>query len=179
MTYTKIAISGKICTGKSTLFNDLQKKLKWPIFQTGKYFREYVAKKHMTLEDAAEQNDKLTRKIDYMVRDRLHEKGHLIVDGWMSGIMANKLPDVLTVLLICDDDIRAVRFSERERISLDEAKKRVKERLENWVSKLKKIYNRDDFFDKKNYNLVIDTSHISSNRVLKIVLDTLSSSPIS
>ena len=93
--------------------------------------------------------------------------------------MANKLPDVLTVLLICDDDIRAVRFSERERISLDEAKKRVKERLENWVSKLKKIYNRDDFFDKKNYNLVIDTSHISSNRVLKIVLDTLSSSPIS
>lgn len=173
MTYTKIAISGKICTGKSTLFNDLQKKLKWPVFQTGKYFREYVAKKHMTLEDAAEQNDKLTKQIDYMVRDRLHEKGHLIVDGWMSGIMASKIPEVLRVLLVCDDDVRVRRFSEREKVPLKEAQKRVAERLANWVDKLKKIYKRDDFFDEKNYNLVIDTSHITSKQVLKIVLDTL------
>ena len=173
MTYTKIAISCKICTGKSILFNALQKVLKWPVFQTGKYFREYVAKKHLTLEDANEQNDKLTKEIDYMVRDRLHEKGHLIVDGWMSGIMANKIPDVLRVLLICDDEIRTARFSEREKISLKEAEKRVEERLANWVAKLKKIYKRDDFFDVKNYNLIIDTSHISSKKVLQIVLDAL------
>lgn len=179
MTYTKIAISGKICTGKSTLFNDLAKKLKCPVIQTGKYFREYVAKKHMTLEDAAEQNDKLTKQIDYMVRDKLHEKGHLIVDGWMSGIMANKIPDVLRVLLVCEDDVRTKRFSEREKVPLNEARKRVEERLANWVHKLKKIYKRDDFFDEKNYNLVIDTSHITAKQVLKIVLDTLSPRPIS
>lgn len=173
MTYTKIAISGKICSGKSTLFNDLQKKLKWPVFQTGKYFREYVNKNKLTLEDAAEQNDQLTKKIDYMVRDKLHEKGNLIVDGWMSGIMANSLPDVLRILLICDDDVRAARFSKREKVSFNEAKKRVEERLENWISKLKKIYKRDDFFNEKNYNLIIDTSHISSKKVLEIVLDKL------
>ncbi|MBI4973767.1 AAA family ATPase [Candidatus Roizmanbacteria bacterium] len=173
MTYTKIAISGKICSGKSTLFNDLQKKLKWPVFQTGKYFREYVAKKHMTLEDANEQNDKLTKEIDYMVRDRLHAKGHLIVDGWMSGIMANNIPDVLRILLVCDDGVRAARFSEREKVPLSEAQKRVKERLANWIDKLKKIYKRDDFFDEKNYNLIIDTSHITSKKVLQIVIDSL------
>ena len=62
MTYTKIAISGKICSGKSTLFNDLEEKLKWPVFQTGKYFREYAKKNKLTLENAGEQNDKLTKK---------------------------------------------------------------------------------------------------------------------
>ena len=173
MTYSKITISGKICTGKSTLFTDLEKKLNWPIFQAGKYFREYATKKHLTLEDADEQNTKLTKQIDYMMRDKLHEKGNLIVDGWMSGIMANKIPDVLRVLLVCDDDVRAARFSEREKVSLNEAKKRVEERLANWVSKLKKIYKRDDFFDEKNYNLIIDTSHITSKKVLQIILNTL------
>lgn len=179
MRYAKIAISGKICSGKSTLFNDLAKKLKWPVFQTGKYFREYVAKKQLMLEDADEQNDKLTKKIDYMMRDKLHEKGNLIVDGWMSGIMADKISDVLRVLLVCDDEVRAARFSKREKIPLNEASERVEKRLANWLAKLKKIYKRDDFFDEKNYNLVIDTSHISSKQILKIVLDTLSPCPIS
>ena len=58
-----------------------------------------------------------------MMRDKLHEKGDLIVDGWMSGIMADKIPDVLRVLLVCDDGVRAARFSEREKVSLNEAKK--------------------------------------------------------
>jgi predicted cytidylate kinase len=173
MIHTKITISGKICTGKSTLFNDLQKKLGWPVFQTGRYFREYVAKKRMSLEDAEEQNDTLTKKIDYLVRDKLHEKGNLIVDGWMSGIMAGGIPDVLRILLVCDDEERVKRFSQREKVSVEEARGRVKERLANWVEKLRKIYGRDDFFDEKHYNLVIDTSRLSSEEVLKKVLDSL------
>jgi len=76
-------------------------------------------------------------------------------------------------LLVCNDDIRYQRFADREKISLDEAKKRVEERQSNWLSKLEQIYKRNDFIDPKNYNLIIDTSNISFEEVLKNVLQKI------
>jgi len=128
MTINKITISGKICTGKSTLLRSLQNELNWPVFMTGQLFREYVKKNKLNLENVEEQNENLTKKIDFKVRDMLKSPGNLIVDGWMSGIMANHFPNILKILLICDDDIRYQRFANREKINLDEAKIRVDER---------------------------------------------------
>ena len=170
MNINKITISGKICTGKTTLLKNLEKKLGWPIFMTGKLFRDYVDRNHLDLEQVEEQSNVLTKKIDYQVRDLLHQQGNLIVDGWMSGIMANNLADVLKVLLICDDNIRYQRFAEREKISFSESMKKVEKRQNNWFKKLEKIYKRNDFVDPKNYDLIIDTSVISSQAVLKKVL---------
>ncbi|MFA5770419.1 MAG: cytidylate kinase family protein [Patescibacteria group bacterium] len=173
MTINKITISGRICTGKTTLLKSLEKELNWPIFMTGKLFRDYVAKNKFDLEQVEEQNEGLTKKIDYQVRDLIYAPGNLIVDGWMSGIMAADLPNVLKVLLICNDEIRYQRFADREKINIDEAKKRVDERQSNWLKKLEKIYNRNDFIDPKNYDLIIDTSNISSQDVLKKVLQKI------
>jgi predicted cytidylate kinase len=173
MTINKITISGKICTGKSTLLKSLQKELNWPVFMTGQLFREYVKKNKMKLENVEEQSEELTKRIDYKVRDMLKFPGNLIVDGWMSGIMANNFPNILKVLLICEDDIRYKRFADREKIGLDESKARVDERQNNWLNKLKKIYKRDDFMDPKNYDLIIDTSNISLQRIVKKVLQKI------
>lgn len=173
MKYSKITISGKICTGKTTLFKNIGEKLGWPTFMTGQVFREYIKKNKLNLEQVEEQNEKLTKKIDYQVRDMIKAPGNLIVDGWMSGLMANDSPEVLKIFLICEDNIRYKRFAEREKIHFDEAKRRVDERQSNWFNKLKKIYNRNDFIDPKNYDLIIDTSHISSKAVLKKVVEKL------
>lgn len=175
MKYTKITISGKICAGKTTLLKRLQTKLGWKAFMTGKLFRDYVNEHGLNLEGAEEQNDTLTKKIDYKVRDMLHEKGNLIVDGWMSGLMANKLSDVLKILLVCKDDIRYKRFGKREKISFQEAKKRVEERQNSWFDKMKKIHNikKGQLLDEKNYDLVIDTSYITPQAILKKVLTIL------
>ncbi len=167
MAINKITISGKICTGKSTLLRSLQKKLNWPVFMTGQLFRDYVKENGLNLEHVEEQSEDLTKKIDYKVRNMLKLPGNLIVDGWMSGIMANHFPNILKILLICDDNIRYQRFAGREKISLSEAKIRVDERQNNWLNKLKKIYKRDDFMDPKNYDLIIDTSNISSLEIIK------------
>lgn len=175
MIFSKITISGKICTGKTTLLNDLQKKLNWPTFLTGKYFRNFVTKENLDLEKVEEQNEKFTKKIDYKVRDLLNGKGHLIVDGWMSGIMAKNLPDVLKILLVCQDNIRYQRFANREEINFDEAKKRVEERQNNWFDKIEKIHKIDpkEFSNPRNYDLIINTTDISSSDVLKKVLNLL------
>lgn len=176
MNYSKITISGAICTGKTTLLKNLEKKLKWPTFMTGQLFRDYVKAHGLNLEGAEEQNEKLTKEVDYKVRDMLHEDGkNLIVDGWMSGISANQRADVLKVLLVCKDDIRYKRFAKREKMEYEEAKAKVTERQASWFEKISKIHKIDasEFTNKKNYILVVDTSYITPQAVTRTVLDAL------
>ncbi len=174
MPYNKITISGRICTGKSTLFEGLEARLTWPTIHSGQIFRDYVKKNKLQLEKAEEQNELLTKKVDYQVRDMLKDpKGNLLVDAWMAGIMADNFPYVLKILLVCQDKIRYQRFAKREHIILNEAKAKVEERQKSWVDKMQKIYKRVDIFDPKNYNLVIDTSYITPQAILKKVLNVL------
>jgi len=173
MKYSNITISGKICTGKSTLRNLLVKKLSWKTFSTGELFRQYVKDNHLSLEQADEQNEYLTKKIDNQVRQILKTKKQQIVDSWMAGITAKGIPNVLKVLLICKDDIRYKRFAKREKLSFQKAKTMVDERLFNWAGKIKKIYHRDDFYDEKHFDLIIDTSYITPQAVLKKVFNFL------
>jgi predicted cytidylate kinase len=176
MKYSKITISGKICTGKTTLLKHLEKKLNWPTFMTGQLFRDYVKKHGLNLEGAEEQNDQLTKEVDNKVRDMLHEDNkNLIVDGWMSGISANQRADVLKILLDCKDDIRYKRFAKREKMTYDAAKQKVDERQGSWFSKIVKIHKIDaaEFTKNGNYTLVIDTSYITPQAVMKKVLDAL------
>ncbi len=172
--FSKITISGKICTGKSSVFRELQKQLNWPTFSTGSYFREYAKTHHLELNNAEEQTDKLTREIDGKVKEMLHKPGHLLLDSWLAGIMAEGIPDVLKVLLITDDEIRYKRFAEREKVTILEASKEVHSRDSKWFEKVKKIHKREDFFDRKNYSLVIDTSHVSIKYVVSTILKSLS-----
>ncbi len=176
MQYNKITISGRICTGKSTLFEKLEARLAWPTVHSGQIFRDYVKKHKLQLEKAEEQNEMLTKKVDYQVRDTLKDsKGNLLVDAWMAGIMADDFPHVLKILLVCRDKIRYQRFAKREHILFNEAKVRVEDRQKSWIDKMQKIYNRTDIFDPKNYDLVIDTSYITPQAILKKVLNVLNS----
>ena len=63
MNINKITISGKICTRKNYLTEESSKKLHWPIFMTGKLFREYVKKNQLNLDQVEEQNDEVTKKL--------------------------------------------------------------------------------------------------------------------
>lgn len=172
--FSKITISGKICTGKSSVFRELQKQLNWPTFSTGSYFREYAKTHHLELNNAEEQTNKLTREVDGMVKEMLHKQGNLLLDSWLAGIMAEGIPDVLKVLLIADDEIRYTRFAEREKVTILEAEKEVNSRDSSWFQKVKKIHKREDFFDRKNYNLVINTSHKDIDLITSIILKKLS-----
>ena len=171
--FSKITISGKICTGKSSVFRALRSTLGWPTFSTGAYFREYAKTHKLELNAAAEQTEELTRKVDGMVKDMLHKPGHLLLDSWLAGIMAQGAPNVLKVLLTAQDPIRYARFAEREKVSLPEAEKEVVERDTSWFDKVKKIHNRSDFFDTKNYDVVIDTSSLTVEEIVQKILSLI------
>ena len=173
MMFSKITISGKICTGKSSVFRELQKQLNWPTFSTGSYFREYAKTHNLELNRAEEQTDKITRGVDGKVKEMLRQPGHLLIDSWLAGIMAEGVTDALKVLLVTDDDLRFKRFAKRENSSLAEAQKEVVLRDSSWFEKVKKIHKRSDFFDKKNYTLVIDTSHKKIEEIVEKILSYL------
>lgn len=142
---------------------------------TGQLFRDYVKKNRLNLEQVEEQNEILTKKIDNQVRDLLNNSGNLIVDGWMSGISAGKTEAVLKILLVCSDEIRYKRFAKREKINFESAKKMVEERQAHWFTKMKAIHkiNPIEYTNGKNYDLIIDTSYMTSQTVLKKVMDSL------
>lgn len=172
--YSKITISGKICTGKSSVFRELKKKLTWPTFSTGSYFRKYAKENHLVLNTAEEQTNILTKKVDGMVKNMLHKPENLLLDAWLGGILAGDNPQILKVLLIADDTVRFQRFADREHISFDAAKKEVQLRDSSWFEKVKKIHNRLDFFDQKKYSLVIDTSDLKVEEIVAIIMKKLS-----
>lgn len=174
MKYKKITISGKICTGKSSLFKKLKDALGWPTFSTGAFFREYAKKHHLELNKAQEQTQKLTLQVDDMVRSKLSGEGHLLVDAWLGGYLAQNIPGVLKILLTAPDEIRFSRFANREQIALSKAKEEVKSRDLSWLEKVRRIHNYSDFFDPKCYDLVIDTSKVSTEEAVKEVLKSLS-----
>jgi len=172
--YSKITISGKICTGKSSVFRELVKKLKWPTFSTGAYFREYAKTHKLELNNAEEQTNKLTHKVDGMVKEMLAKPGNLLLDAWLGGILAEGTQDVLKVLLVANDDIRFKRFAKRESVSFDTAKTEVLLRDSSWFDKVKKIHKRSDFFNQENYTIVIDTSSKDVNQIVEEILKKLS-----
>lgn len=173
MRYTKITISGKICTGKTTLFQDLQKQLKWPTFSTSQFFRDYAKSNKLSLNRGEEQNEKITKKIDLKIFKLLKKNNNLIVEGWMAGIMADKLPNVIRILLICDEKERIKRYAKRENIPIKNAQKRLYERENSWLKKIKKIYGRDDIFKPENYNCIIDTTNLKPQKILQKVMNKL------
>lgn len=173
MSYDKITISGLICTGKSTLFEGLRRELSWPSFSASQFFRTYSKEHHLSLEKAEEQEENITKSVDLHMQQMLKAPGNLLVEGWMAGIMADKFPKVLRMLLTSDDSIRAQRFATRSNIAHDEAKKQIQEREGNLFRKLKAIYARDDIAEPKNYNFVLNTTQVDPEQMVHTVLKKL------
>ncbi len=166
MKYTKITVSGRICSGKTTLLKKLERYLHWKSFHAGQFFRDYVKKHGLVLEQADEQNENLTKKVDHHMHEILKKKsGNYIFDSWMAGLMADHYSHVLRILLLCDDSVRIKRFAVREKVSLHVAEKEIHQRELNLFNKLAAIYHRNDFVDPKNYSLVIDTTHLGKDEI--------------
>ncbi len=174
--FTGVTISGGICTGKSTLVKNLVKELQWETYSSGAFFREYAHKHNLSIEKAEEQTPHIAKKIDYMVRRTLKNKKHIIVDAWMGGIMAQGISHVLKVLLICDDRVRYKRFSKREGIPLQASKEHILERENNLLQKLSTMYKVDDILQPSKYNIVINTTDLSVDKVTRLVLCLLHTS---
>ncbi len=176
--YRIITISGKYAVGTSTLAENLQEVLGWKYVNVGAIQRKYD-REHSINENqrgAMARSDDHERQIDEMTKKMLKEEKNLIYEAWLAGFMAQGIPGILKVLLICSDEaVRIDRVVNRDKIAVDEAKQYIKQREEENAVKWKKLYGNYDFWDSKYYDLVIDTFSSGQMETLGRVLDKLNS----
>ncbi len=173
--YNNLTISGGVATGKNTLLNNLKPYLKpygWKFTSGGQLLRDFTKEYVQPLASLADK--KFHNKLDDRTRMLLIKEGKYVIEAWLAGFMARDLKDTLRVLLNCSDEALQIdRVANRDKISIDEAKKFIKEREKINFKEWKKIYGNYNFFDPKYYTLVIDTYSSGPLETTGKVLDKL------
>jgi cytidylate kinase len=198
--YQNITISGLPGSGTTTLLNLLKEQLKfdgWSGFSGGEFMRKYAVEKGLYDDrqqihhDAAAYDDDFDRQVDMGVREKLQEEEHWIIESWLSGFMAQHLPNVLKILVICSEDaVRVDRIVNRDSVTVEEAKRHIKHRYQINLAKWQRMYHQEwqrwaveqgpataddpiDFWRPDLYDVVIDTFSNNKKQALNLALDAV------
>jgi cytidylate kinase len=198
--YRNLTISGLPGSGSTTLLSMLKDELKldgWRGFSGGEFMRAYAEEKGLfnadqsVHHDASHYEDDFDRQVDMGMREKLQSEEMWILESWLSGFMAQQVPGVLKVLMICSENaVRVDRIVNRDDISVDAAKKHLHERYENNYTKWKRMYADQwqqwvvaagtrsaedpiDFWHPDLYDVVIDTYSHNKEETLQMVLDAI------
>lgn len=199
--FHNVTISGLPGGGSTTLLKLLKEKLQfegWKGFSGGEFMRAYAAEKGLfdaskdLHHDASVYSDDFDRQVDMGMRDKLAQEENWILEAWLSGFLAQQVPNVLKILLVCSDDaVRIDRIVNRDSITVTEAKKHLQERYDKNLAKWSRMYSAEwqewvvkpgtlpadapiDFWRPELYDVVIDTYSTNQQQTLRIVMDALS-----
>ncbi len=176
MSYKSITISGKIAVGTSTLARNLQQILGWRYVNAGDIQRQYDREHNIQENErgALVRPDDHEQEIDAMTKQMLQSEINIIYEAWLAGFMTQGIEGVLKVLVICSNDaVRIDRVVNRDNMTIDEAKRFLKQREEENTVKWKKLYGDHDFWDPHYYDLAIDTYGSGPMETVGKVLDKL------
>ena len=180
--WRNITISGRVASGATTLFNKLRQELApqgWKFFSGGEFMREYAIKHNLiSSEDTSHHkatvySDEFDIEVDGMMKKRLSEEENLVIEADLAGFNAKGIDGVLKILLICDDALLIDRIVNRDNVTIEEAKKHIREREEENIKKWRRLYGEYDFWDLKYYDLVIDTYKNSPQETVDLVFRSL------
>lgn len=180
-----ITISGRIASGSTTLGHKLAEILGWRHVEGGEVFWEAIrTKMGLSEKDTDLRPDKEDEDFDASLKKILMNSENLILETKLAGFNAQGIPEVFKIGVICEDeegqdktDIRIDRLINREKISIEQAKEEVIDRERNDLGKWRKMYVGGDqnwnYWDKKYYDLVINTYSHNQDETLKIVLEKI------
>src|SRR3989344_3876075 len=163
MKYHSIVISGPVASGSTTAAKLLSQKLKIPYKSAGDFFRKYMIKNNIPLPQKEKIPDDVEKKIDDELTQLANNKS-IIIDGLYTGYFARNNPQVLKVLLTCNEDERIKRALSRTHTHKETAED-VKKRDAAHDAKFRKLYADENFLDPKFFDLVIDTTKTRPNEV--------------
>ena len=169
----KITISGIGGVGKGTTSKLLSKKISFALLSGGDFFRKMAEEKDMTVyefDQFVKENPEYDRKLDEMQKKYGEENDNFVLEsrlGWFF------VPDSFKIQLVCDEPERLRRVCEREGCDIFTAKNDENIRLEAIHERYKKLYDIDDFENENNYDLVIDTTNLSPEEIVYIILEKI------
>lgn len=172
--YNNITISGGVSVGKNTLLNNLKPYLAplgWKFASGGQILRDFTKEYVQPLATLVDKD--FHHKIDERTINLLKE-GHYVIEAWLAGFLARNLKDTLRVLLICSNEaLKIDRVVNRDKVTIEEAKKLIRERERENFKTWHKIYGKYNYWDPKYYHLVIDTYSSGPLETVGKVLDKL------
>jgi len=180
-----ITVSGRIASGSTTLSKHVAHALGWRRIEGGEIFWEAVRNKlGLGEKDTNLRPDNEDELFDAQLKRILKEDSQIVLDTKLAGFNAQDIPGVFKVLALCTDkdgndqtQIRIDRLVNREHLSVEEAKEEVLVREKNDIEKWRRLYAPQDntwtYWDKKYYDLVIDTFSFDQDHSLHAVLSAI------
>lgn len=201
--YRNITISGLPGAGSTTLLKMLRQELgeTWHSFSGGEFMRAYAAEQGLfdnnnkLHHSSMVYNDDFDKKVDLGMRKKLETQEKWLLEAWLSGFMAQGVPGVLKVLMICSDEaVRIDRIVNRDAVTVQVAKEHIYQRYQEnlqkwsrlyadqwqeWLVKSGKVNQADpiDFWRPDLYDVVVDTYSTNKEQTLQKVLDAFKQTP--
>ena len=176
----KITISGKAGSGKSTVAKLLSERLKIKHYSIGDLMRAMAKDKGMTLLELNKSAEK-DKSIDFELDNKLKElgktKNNFVVDGRLTAFF---IPDAeVKVFLDTNDKVRAERILKDNRDhekskDISEMIGKISKREESEKKRYKQYYGID-YSDRKPYNLAIDTTNVTPDEVVEMIIGFIES----
>ena len=172
----KITISGKSGSGKSSIAKELAKKLNLDYISMGKIYRDYAEENNLELievNEMANKDNTFDQKIDEYQKT-LNKKDNFVLDSRLGNCF---IKDNYSIFIDVNDLIRAKRVYNDKRDnenynSIEEVKRELirRDKLDN--ERFNRLYDYE-FLKKSNYDLVIDSSDKSINRIVNKIINKL------
>jgi len=177
-----ITVSGRIGSGTTTLAVGLAKTLGWDLLEGGVLFEKIHKELQVSESQVKSRPDHFDIEYEEKVKKLLRKRNHQIVQSHLAGFDAQGIPGVFKILVICEDgegrdktEIRIDRLVNRKKISIEEAKVEVRQREKGHLEKWRRLYANNDqnwvYWDKRYYDLVINTYPNNQKETLKIALE--------
>lgn len=169
----RISISGPPGSGKTTVCMEVAKRLDCDYVLVGQIFRQMAQERRMDLETfsrLAEEDETIDMELDSRMLALAKANEDIVLEGRLTGALlkARKVP-VFAVFVTADERVRAERIAQRESKDVEQVLNNMRTR-ERSESKRYRAYYGIDPNDRKIYDLWIDSTNMSAERVADIVV---------
>jgi predicted cytidylate kinase len=172
-----IALGGKAGSGKSTVAKLLAKKLNYRHYSMGDLQREIAKERNISifkLGELEEKDPQIDKEVDNLQISLGNKEDNFVID---SRLGFHFIPKAKKIFLDANFEVRAIRIlndnaRKEDNKNLEKAKENIKQREKSEILRYKKYYNLNPY-DKKKYDIVIDTSDGKPKQIVKNILSSL------
>ncbi|HHD16720.1 MAG TPA: cytidylate kinase [Euryarchaeota archaeon] len=173
---TVITVGGPPGSGTSTVCGILKERTGFKYVYAGKIFRKMAKDEGKSLEEfqrICEKDPSIDIELDRKMLDKAKSGEDLILEGRMIGPLCKKesIPS-FKVYIFADTGIRARRLVERDGGSMEAVIEKMKERERSEAKRYMTYYGMDPG-DLSLYDLAIDSSHLSPEEEVSLILEHL------
>jgi len=164
-----IAISGQVASGKTTIAREVARRINHRFVSIGELFRKIAIERGislMELHKIAESDPSIDRAVDSVCIEEAR-KGNVVIEGHLAAWILKDIANI-RIYLKADLEIRARRLASRDNRVLEEAIEEIRMRERSNRERYMRIYGID-LGDLSIFHLVIDTTHIDMQTVVKII----------